>query len=140
MRKVTVITLTVVRAAGVVQVVHGTLLWTGRAYQYFALHMAVGALVVLGLWTLAFIALSAGVSRRFAAFAVLWGVALPMFGMRQAAILVGPYHWVIRVAHLVMGCVAVALADRLAKAVVARSSRTSNPSDARSSSPVRRVS
>jgi hypothetical protein len=137
MRKVTAITVPIVRIAGVVQVVLGTLFWTGRAYQYLTVHVAVGALLVLGLWTLAIIALSAKASRGLAAFSLLWGLALPVFGMRHAAILVGPHHWIIRVVHLLMGCAAVAFADRLARAVVGRSSRMSNPSDARSRSPVR---
>jgi hypothetical protein len=121
MRKTTVITLGIVRVAGIAQLILGTLFWTGRASRFIPAHMAIGFLLVLGLWTLAVIALSTRRRRGLAAFALLWGAALPLFGMTHPAMLVGPQHWIIRVVHLLMGVVALALADRLARASLAAS-------------------
>ena len=125
MRQTTVISLGLVRIAGIAQLVLGTLLWTGRGYQYLPVHMAIGALLVLGLWTIAVVSLTAKVSRGLAVFALVWGIALPIFGMRQGMILVGPLHWIIQVIHLLMGVTAMALADRLAKRVLAVPSQLS---------------
>jgi hypothetical protein len=121
MRQTTVITLGIVRIAGIAQIVLGTLFWTGRAYQYLPVHVAIGALLVLGLWTIAIVSLTAKVNRGPAVFALVWGIALPVFGMRQGMILVGALHWIIQVVHLLMGITAMALADRLAKRVLAAS-------------------
>ena len=118
MRAATIATVWIVRVAGIVQIVLGLLFWTGRALGYIPLHMSVGFVVVLGLWTLALLALVARTGAGLAAFAILWGLALPALGMTQAAILVGPWHWVIRVVHLLMGLIALGLADNLAKRVL----------------------
>jgi hypothetical protein len=75
--------------------------------------------VVLGLWTLAILALFARTSRGLAMFALVWGLALPAFGMSQASMLVGSLHWIIRVTHLLMGVTALGMADRLAKTILA---------------------
>jgi hypothetical protein len=115
----TLITIWVVRVAGIIQLVLGTLFWTGRAYTYLGLHISIGFLVVLGLWTLAILALVARAGRGLAMFALLWGLALPAFGMQQAMILVGSLHWIIRVIHLIMGLAALGTADRLAKTILA---------------------
>lgn len=118
MRAATLATMWIVRVAGIVQIVFGLLFWTGRALGYIPLHMSVGFVVVLGLWTLALLALVARTGAGLALFGILWGLALPALGMTQAAILVGPWHWIIRVVHLLMGLTALGLADRLATRVL----------------------
>lgn len=118
MRAATLATMWIVRVAGIVQIVFGLLFWTGRALGYIPLHMSVGFVVVLGLWTLAVLALVARTGAGLALFGILWGLALPALGMTQAAILVGPWHWIIRVVHLLMGLTALGLADRLATRVL----------------------
>ena len=118
MRIATLATMWIVRVAGIVQIVLGLLFWTGRALGYIPLHMSVGFVVVLGLWTLALLALAARTGAGLALFGILWGVALPALGMTQAGILVGPWHWIIRVIHLLMGLAALGLADRLASRVL----------------------
>ncbi len=118
MRIATLAAMWIVRVAGIVQIVLGLLFWTGRALGYIPLHMSVGFVVVLGLWTLAVLALVARAGAGLAIFAILWGLALPALGMTQAGILVGPWHWIIRVIHLLMGLTALGLADRLATRVL----------------------
>jgi hypothetical protein len=118
MRTATLVARWIVRIAGIVQLVLGVLFWTGHALGLIPLHMATGVLVVLGLWTLAILALVARVRPGLAAFAILWGIALPAFGMAQMGILPGPWHWVIRTIHLVMGLAALGTADALATHVL----------------------
>jgi hypothetical protein len=118
MRTGTLITLWLVRLAGIAQVVLGLLFWTGRALTYIPLHISIGFVVVLGLWTLAILALFARAPLALVGFALLWGLALPALGMTQATILIGPWHWIIRVLHLLMGLAALGVADRLASHVL----------------------
>jgi hypothetical protein len=118
MRTATLVTLWIVRLAGITQIVLGLLFWSGRAIHLIPLHMSIGFLVVLGLWTIAVLALVARTRRGLAVFALVWGIALPALGIPQAAILVGPWHWIVRVVHLAMGLAALAVADRLATGIL----------------------
>ncbi|HSU14119.1 hypothetical protein [Longimicrobium sp.] len=109
----------IVRLAGTLQLVLGALFWTGHAYTCVPLHIIGGAAIVLALWTVAVLALIARTHRGLALFALLWGLALPAFGIRQATVLIGPMHWIVRVIHLLMGLAAMALAGTLAQAILA---------------------
>ncbi|MFL5616731.1 MAG: hypothetical protein ACJ796_23925 [Gemmatimonadaceae bacterium] len=113
------ISIWIVRIAGTLQLVTGALFWTGRAYTFLPLHIISGTLIVLTLGVVAVLALIAPTRRGLAVFGLLWGVALLAFGLRQAAILVGPMHWIVRVVHLVMGLAAMALAGTLGQAILA---------------------
>jgi hypothetical protein len=119
MRTATLALIWTVRVAGVVQILLGLSIWIGPGLRYFSLHIQVGFLIVVGLWILAILALIVRGRPALAVFALVWGLALPAFGMAQAAILVGPLHWIIRVIHLLMGLIALGTADALAKHVLA---------------------
>jgi hypothetical protein len=119
----TLLTLWIVRIAGLVQIALGLLIWAGPGLRYLQVHISIGFVIVLCLWTLAILALVARGRAGLASFALLWGLALPAFGMAQAGILVGRWHWIIRVIHLLMGLVALGVADRLAAHVLARARR-----------------
>jgi hypothetical protein len=105
------------RVIGPILILLGILLWTGVGSQLLPLHIWLGVLLVLVLWTQAVLAARAGANRGMVAFAFAWGVLMPWFGMAQANVLPGPYHWVIRVLHLVVGIVAMGLIDGLGKQV-----------------------
>jgi len=119
MRRTIGITLKLVSLAAVVQLVLGILFWTGHGYTWIPVHIVIGSILVLGLWTLSVIALVARVRPGLAVFELTWGLALAAFGMTQATILIGPMHWIVRVIHLVMAISAVRLAEMLGKAVLA---------------------
>jgi hypothetical protein len=119
MRATATICIWIVRVAGTLQLLLGALFWTGHAYSFLPLHIISGVVIVLTLWTVAVLALVARTRRGLALFGLLWGVALPAFGMQQAAILAGPMHWIIRVLHLLMGLAAMALAGMLGQAILA---------------------
>ena len=109
----------IVRISGLLQLALGALFWTGHAYALLPLHIINGFLIVFTLWTAAALALVTGKRRGLAFFGILWGVALPAFGMFQAGVLVGSMHWIIRVVHLVMGLAAMGIAGTLGQTVLA---------------------
>ena len=119
MRATANISIWIVRVAGTLQLVLGALFWTGHAYTFVPLHIISGALIVLTLWTVAVLALVIRTHRGLASFALFWGLALPAFGMRQATMLIGPMHWMIRVIHLLMGLVAMGVAGTLGQMILA---------------------
>src|SRR6476620_7102047 len=119
MRATAAISLWIVRVAGTLQLVLGALFWTGHAYSFLPLHIISGIVIVLTLWTVAVLALVARTRRGLALFGLVWGLALPAFGMQQASILAGSMHWIIRVLHLLMGLAAMALAGLLGQMILA---------------------
>lgn len=107
---------TLARLTGGAAVLLGVLFWTGHAGTLIPLHMALGVALVLSLWTLAVLAALEG-GRRAAGLVVvaaLWGVLLPVLGIVQTRLIPGSLHWLVQVAHLVVGVVAIRLAALLA--------------------------
>ena len=137
MRATAGISLWIVRVAGTLQLVLGAFFWTGHGYRYLPVHIISGGVIVLTLWTVAVLALIARTRTGLALFGLLWGVALPAFGLHQAAILPGRLHWIIRVSHLLMGLVAMGLAGTLGQAILAAVPRAR---DGRSGGTARRPS
>jgi len=119
MRATAAISLWIVRVAGTLQLLLGALFWTGHAYSFLPLHIVSGVVIVLTLWTVAVLALVARTRRGLALFGLVWGLALPAFGMQQASMLAGSLHWIVRVLHLLMGLAAMALAGMLGQAILA---------------------
>jgi hypothetical protein len=64
----------------------------------------------------------ARISPALAALAVVWGLGTPVLGLTQAQLLPGAAHWVIQVAHFVVGLVALSLAEMLAQRLRKRES------------------
>jgi hypothetical protein len=114
MRRATTTAQMLVRTFGVIQLVLGGLFWTGNALDLVPLHMLVGFLLVLGLWTLAALAARAGVRPPLVALAAVWGLIVPILGLNQDQLLVGSAHWVIEVLHLLVGLGAIGQAEGLA--------------------------
>jgi hypothetical protein len=95
----------------------GLAFWLGYARSLTMLHIRFGIGVVLSLWALAVIAWWKTTRHNLALFAAAWGLATLVFGMTQIQLVPGPFHWIVEVAHLAVGVVAIALGDQLAKAV-----------------------
>jgi hypothetical protein len=114
MRRATTTAQMLVRTFGVIQLVLGGLFWTGNALDLVPLHMLVGFLLVLGLWTLAALAARAGVRPTLVALAAVWGLIVSILGLNQDQLLVGSAHWVIEVLHLLVGLGAIGQAEGLA--------------------------
>jgi len=97
-----------------VLIVLGVLFWIGTARALVPVHMLLGVLFVLLLWTLAGLAARAHAGAGIVAFAIVWGLIVLALGMTQTRLMVGSTHWVIQVLHLVVAFAAMGLAERLA--------------------------
>jgi len=106
------------RVAMLLQIIVGIGLWTGHLNSFVNMHRAVGMLFVLALWIIAVIALAQRRAVGLAAFAIVWGVLVAGFGFSHQGILIGEWHWVIRVLHLVIGIASMPIAERLAPAPI----------------------
>jgi hypothetical protein len=124
-----------VRLTGMTQVVLGVLFWTGRALTFIPLHMALGLTFVLALWALAGLGARAGVRLPLVVSGALWGAFVLGLGMAQRSLLVGPWHWVVQVLHLLVGFAAMALAARLAAVIRKSGNRDRSRSSYDSSQP-----
>ncbi|HKF75404.1 MAG TPA: hypothetical protein VKF59_04620 [Candidatus Dormibacteraeota bacterium] len=102
-----------VRVCGLVQVVLGVIFWTGGALALLPVHILVGLLLVLALWTVALVGLRSGAGAGLAVVALDWGVVVVILGLTQGTLLNGGAHWVVQALHLVVGLAAIGLAERV---------------------------
>ena len=119
MRIVSTIAQLVIRIAGSIMIILGLLFWTDNALFLIPLHMTIGLLIVLALWTLALIAAISGVNPGFVALVAVWSLVMPALGLTQQRLLPGSAHWLIEVAHLLVGIGALALGEQLARRIKA---------------------
>ena len=92
--------------------------WTGHWAGLIPLHRTLGVAFVLTLWAIAIIVLTVGRARRLLAlFAIAWGIVIAALGMAQQRILIGDFHWVVRLVHLAVAMFAMYLAALLTKPV-----------------------
>jgi len=103
-----------VRVSGVVLLVLGVIFWTGNLDSLHLVHILLGLLLVLGLWTLALLAARARVAIGLAVLGFAWGVIATVLGLTQINLIVGGGHWVIQVIHLLIGVGAIGIAELLA--------------------------
>jgi hypothetical protein len=106
-----------IRIAGSAALILGLAFWVAKLTGLVTLHEALGAGVVLALWALAVVAYRKGVSLGFVACAVLWGVFTVVLGIGQTRFLVGEFHLVVQVIHLLVGLGAIAMGAVLARAL-----------------------
>lgn len=107
----------ILRADFVVLLLLGIAFWTGHLLTWVGLHMALGGIFVLALWTIAGSAVAAGVAPGLAGLAFIWGLLVAGFGASQTHLLPGDLHWIVRVCHLLLAMIAMPIAERLAAAV-----------------------
>jgi hypothetical protein len=103
-----------IRLLFVVQLLVGLVFWSGNALAFTPLHMLLGILLVLCLWSVAVLAWRAGAPLGLAGVAVVWGLLTVWLGLNQFELLPDPsVHWLIRVLHLLVGVGAIGLAEAL---------------------------
>jgi hypothetical protein len=107
----------VLRITGLANIVLGLFFWSGHAFNLVPVHMLLGILLVLSLWTLAGLAAAARVSAGIVVFAIIWGFVVPALGFTQDSLVTGDAHWVIRVLHLLVGLSAMGLGETLARRI-----------------------
>ena len=113
MKTAIMVTRGLVGITGLIQLALGIVFWTGHARGLTGFHMITGVVFVLALWTLAGLGARAGAPVGLVVTAFVWGLVLPLFGMVQMRLLVGPSHWVIQTVHMLTAIVAMGLGDRL---------------------------
>ena len=100
--------------SGALLLVLGLLVWVGVGPAVvLSVHIVLGFVLVISLWTLAAIAARAGVPLSTVAFATTWGVIVLAFGLVQARLLPGAWHWVVQVAHVAISMGAIWWGRRL---------------------------
>ena len=98
---------------GLIQIALGVVFWTGHALALIPLHMLIGFVFVLALWTLCVLGARARLPLPSVLVALGWSLVVPIFGITQTQLLPGPAHWVIRVLHLLVGMIAMGQARGL---------------------------
>ena len=115
------------RLCGTAALILGLAFWLGYGRSFTLLHIRLGIAVVVILWVLAGLAWRAGARLGLVAFAVGWGVLVWQLGVNQGQLLPGAFHWVVAVAHLLVGMIAIGLGERLARASKTRSAGDEPP-------------
>jgi hypothetical protein len=111
-----------VRVGGLFQIGTGLLFWTGNAMSLVPIHMLSGLIVSLSLVVLGALGAWASVHPGRVVLAVVWALFVPVFGLTQSQLLPGELHWIVQVAHLVVGLAAMAQAEALAERIRRRPS------------------
>ncbi len=109
------IAVNVLRASVLLALILGILFWTGNATSLVLVHMGLGILAVLSLWTLgaAIASTKGGIGLAIGAF--VWGILVAALGLTQGTLLAGSTHWVIQILHLLVGLAAIGLGEMLAR-------------------------
>jgi hypothetical protein len=95
--------------AGLVALVLGLLMWFAQANVVLPVHMILGLIVTLGLLILAIMAVFTSELRVLGVIGIIYALIVPVFGLTQFNLLVGDLHWLIRIAHLLVGLGAMGL-------------------------------
>lgn len=118
MRTAIKVALAILLACGALLLV-GLIIWTGIGdhEQLVAVHVAIGVVLVLTLWTIAAIAARSRVPAGTVAFAVAWGLFVALFGLAQQDLLPGSWHWTIQTLHVAISMGAIWWGRRLVKLI-----------------------
>ena len=103
----------IVRFGVIILLVLGILFWTGNADSLQIVHIVIGILVVLSLWTLGIAQGLQGGSFGLALATFVIGFLLVLVGLFQKQWLIDSNHWVIQVIHLLLGLSAIGLAEMI---------------------------
>ena len=124
MKYIVLIARSLISLFGIALVVLGILFWTGHALSLLSLHTALGGLFVICLWVLAVIGFLVPGCRAFALIVLIWSLIVPALGVAQLSLMPGADHWVIQVAHLLVGLIAMGLGHALARRIGRRPAAT----------------
>jgi hypothetical protein len=111
------ITIMIMRLCVLITLILGILLWTKTiGSSLVSLHMLLGLLIALSLIILgSFIVTVKGQNIGLAIGAFVLAICMIALGLGQQSILPGsPLHWIIQVAHLLLGLLALGMAEMIA--------------------------
>lgn len=103
------------RVVLILQLVVGVALWMGKLGAFIDIHRGFGMLYVFALWFIAVLAIARKHKSANAGFAIMWGLLIIVLGFAQHTIMPGDNHWIVRTIHLVIGIVAIPMAEDLVK-------------------------
>jgi len=124
--RIATISHSIVRISGLIMLILGVIIWTGNADFLVPVHIFIGALLVIALWTLSYVAGRSGVSMGLVITVVILGLVLPIWGLAQEQILPEANHWIIQVLHLLLGMAAVGMGEMLAARMKRANVRSAN--------------
>jgi hypothetical protein len=108
----------VVRIGGSLALLLGLLFWIGIGTNLTQVHMTLGILVVLALWTLATIyARTPNANLGLAIGASVVGLLLLVVGVTQQSLLLNDFHWIIQAIHFLLGLTVIGMGESLAGAM-----------------------
>jgi len=100
----------VLSLAGLLALILGLLFWTGSALNLVSLHMLLGFLAVGALWIVGVAqALTRSGSWIIAIVAIVVGALMVVLGLIQSSLMMGEFHWVIRIVHLLLGLLTIGM-------------------------------
>lgn len=106
------IAIMVLRVAVLFNLITGIIFWTGNADPLQIVHIIVGIIAVLSLWTLGIVQGLRGGSFGLALGTFVVGFLLVLVGLFQKNWLTDPAnHWIIQVIHLILGLAAIGLGE-----------------------------
>jgi len=104
------ITSMVLSLAGLLALILGLLFWTGSALNLISLHMLLGFLAVGALWIIGVAqALADSGSWMITIVSIVVGALMVLLGLSQSSLMVGDFHWVIRIIHLLLGLLTIGM-------------------------------
>jgi hypothetical protein len=104
----------VLRISAILALILGILFWASVATTLIPIHMLLGIIVTLSLWTLggAIATTKGGIGLAIGAF--ILGVLVIGLGVTQQQLLFGSLHWLIQVLHLLFGLAAIGMGEVIA--------------------------
>jgi hypothetical protein len=120
MKTATAVADTLLMLSGSILIVLGLLFWTDHALVLIPVHMLLGFVLVLSLWTLAAMAAGSGVHWGLVLLAIVCGFIVVTLGLTQTQLLPGSAHWVIQILHLLIGLAAIGQGEALAARITGR--------------------
>ena len=105
------VSLMVLRIAVLFNLITGIIFWTGNADPLQIVHIVVGIIAVLALWTLGIMQGLRGSNYGLTAAAIVVGLLLALVGLFQTGWLTCSNHWIIQVIHLLLGIAAIGLGE-----------------------------
>lgn len=102
----------VARIAGVGALLLGLLFWIAQI-DLISFHMLLGITFGLALLLLSIGMLFTVGMRLLGAIGIVYAFILPIFGLTQTRLLIGNLHWLIQVAHLLLGLGALILVQSI---------------------------
>jgi len=98
----------IARIAGLGALLLGLTVWI-TGINIVAIHMLFGLTLTLSFLILSIIMVLTGGMRVLGLAGIIYALIVPVFGVTQDALLPGDWHWLIRVAHMLVGLGALTL-------------------------------